>query len=140
MNLRYQDNCRHIPWDKVPLILERVGMSFVEPEKHKQSFEASYASVFVFDNSNLIGFGRLLSDGIRQSAIYDIAVDPAYQGYKIGTEIVLRLMSKTPSCNFILYASPGKEGFYTKLNFKKMKTGMAYFANPERMQDEGFVE
>lgn len=42
--------------------------------------------------------------------------------------------------NFILYASPGKEGFYKKLNFKRMKTGMAYFTNPRRMVDGGFVE
>ncbi|MFV0468947.1 MAG: hypothetical protein ACK5MK_08495 [Dysgonomonas sp.] len=49
-------------------------------------------------------------------------------------------MAKTPQCNFILYASPGKETFYKKLNFKKMKTGMALFFNPIRMTDNVFVE
>lgn len=115
-------------------------MSFTEPAKHRLSFENSYASVFVFDDKKMIGFGRMISDGVRQSALYDIAIDPNYQGMGIGKEIVEKLMIKTPGCNFILYASPGKEGFYRKLDFKKMKTGMALFSDPERMLDGGFIE
>ena len=115
-------------------------MSIVDTEKHRISFEASHSVIFVLDDTLLIGFGRMISDGVRQSALYDIAVDPAYQGHKIGQEIVTRLMANTPDCNFILYASPGKEGFYKKLNFKRMKTGMACFTNPQRMIDGGFVE
>ncbi len=88
----------------------------------------------------MIGFGRLISDGVRQSALYDVAVDPDYQGLRIGRKIVEHLMLKTPDCNFILYASPGKEDFYLKLNFKKMRTGMALFSNPKRMVDRGFIE
>ena len=140
MDLRYQHNCDNIEWKKVPYLLEMVGMSFTEADKHKISFEASYAVVFVFDGDELIAFGRMLSDGVRQSAIYDVAVNPAYQGQKIGQEIVNKLIVATPDCNFILYASPGKEGFYKKLNFKRMKTGMALFSNPQRMIDRGFIE
>ena len=40
----------------------------------------------------------------------------------------------------MLYASPGKEKFYEKLNFRKMKTGMALFLNTEKMQMKGFIE
>jgi hypothetical protein len=36
--------------------------------------------------------------------------------------------------------SPGKEKFYEKENFKRMKTGMALFINGERMQRNGFTE
>ncbi|WP_165025965.1 GNAT family N-acetyltransferase [Dysgonomonas sp. ZJ279] len=140
MNLRYQDNCQNIPWQRVPILLNKVGMSFTDADKHRISFESSYSVIFVFDENELIGFGRILSDGVRQSAVYDIAVDPSYQGKKIGLEIVEKLIATTPDCNFILYASPGKEGFYKKLNFKKMKTGMALFSNPQRMVDGGFIE
>ena len=140
MNLLYKADCENVPWEKVPLLLHKVGMASTDVEKHKISFEASYSAIFVFDGTDLIGFGRMISDGIRQSALYDIAVEPTYQGQKIGQEIVKRLMETTPDCNFILYASPGKEGFYHKLNFRRMKTGMALFANPERMTDGVFVE
>lgn len=140
MNFIFQDNCENIPWEKVPLLLQKVDMSFSTPDTHRISFESSYAVIFVFDGKELIGFGRIISDGVRQSAVYDIAIEPSYQGKGIGKEIMTRLTQATPECNFILYASPGKELFYKKLGFKKMKTGMAFFANLQRMTDDVFVE
>lgn len=96
--------------------------------------------MFAFDNDKLIGFGRAISDGIRQAAIYDIAVLPEYQGKNIGRTIVSNILKCIPKCNFILYASPGKKGFYEKLNFKRMKTGMALFYDAEKMHARGFIE
>lgn len=140
MKLRYQENCKNIDWEKVRSLLREVGMSFVDADKHQLSFENSFSVIFVFDNKELIGIGRCISDGVRQSALYDIAVDPKYQGHGIGKEIVTKLMSSTPACNFILYASPGKEDFYRKLGFKKTKTGMILFSDLSRMTDSDFVE
>lgn len=140
MELTYKENCTDIEWEKVPELLQKVGMSFVDTEKHRISFENSYAVVFVFDEKKMIGLGRSISDGIRQSALYDIAIDPTYQGYGIGRKIVDLLLNATPGCNFVLYASPGKEDFYRKLGFKKMKTGMMLFADPIKMEDGVFVD
>lgn len=140
MNLIYKENTEAVDWNLVPSLLQKVEMSFVEAAKHKISFENSWAVVFVYDNDKMIGFGRSISDGIRQSALYDIAIDPDYQGYGIGRGIIERLIRKTPECNFILYASPGKEGFYQKIGFSKMKTGMALFLDPKKMLDKGFIE
>lgn len=140
MDLIYKEDLKGIDWESVPRLLEKVSMSFTDVSKHRISFENSYATIFVIEDDRIIGFGRMISDGVRQSALYDIAIDPDYQGMGIGRKIVESLMLKTPTCNFILYASPGKEDFYRKLNFKKMKTGMALFSNPERMVDGGFIE
>lgn len=140
MKLAYQTTCDRIDWNRVVILLKEGGMSYSTPEIHQKTFEVSYAVLFVYDGNTLIGMGRILSDGFRQSAIYDIVVDPKYQGLGIGRDIVNRLMDSTPNCNFILYASPGKESFYTTLGFKKMKTGMVLFANKERMDDNLFVE
>lgn len=140
MEFRYQEICENIEWKEVPLLLSQVGMSTTTADKHRLSFENSYAVVFVFDQDRLIACGRMISDGVRQAAVYDVAVNPTYQGRKIGKEIMNRLLAKASGCNVILYASPGKEDFYRKLNFKKMKTGMALFANSERMKNSDFVE
>lgn len=140
MNLRYQDNCQYINWVEVALLLDKTGMASTDPDVHRISFEGSAGVIFVFEQQRIIGMGRAISDGVRQAALYDIAIDPDYQGKGIGLEIVTRLMSKYPTCNFILYASPGKENFYKKLGFKKMKTGMVIFSNPERMTDSDLVE
>jgi len=115
-------------------------MSYFEGEVHKKAFENSHTVVFVFDDDKLIGFGRAISDGVYQAAIYDIAVLPEYQGKKVGSTIIDSILKCVPKCNVILYASPGKEKFYDKMNFRKMRTGMALFVNNEKMQMKGFIE
>ena len=40
----------------------------------------------------------------------------------------------------ILYANPGKEGFYKKLGFLPMRTAMAVFQNQEKAIEGGLVE
>jgi ribosomal protein S18 acetylase RimI-like enzyme len=96
--------------------------------------------VFVYDDLQLIGFGRAISDGFIQAAIYDVAVLPSYQGHNIGRQIIDKIIESLPGCNFILYAAPGKERFYEKLNFRRMKTAMALFVNHETMTNRGFTE
>ena len=140
MNLRLQLDTANINWDLVVEILQKVGMAYYAPEIHKRAFSNSQVVVFVFDEENLVGFGRAISDGEYQAAIYDVAVRPDCQGKGIGKMIVRTIIEKIPNCNFILYASPGKEQFYEKENFKRMKTGMALFMNGERMQRNGFTE
>lgn len=140
MNIKIQTNCLNINWYEVRNILKTVGMSYVDSDIHKKSFENSYTVVFVFDNENLIGFGRAISDGVRQSAIYDVATLPEYQGKGIGRLIIENIIKNTPTCNFILYASPGKEGFYEKLGFKRLKTGMGLFIDMEGMKNRNFIK
>ncbi|MDF2474242.1 MAG: hypothetical protein K0R21_2024 [Anaerocolumna sp.] len=139
MNLKIQNNCIGIDWNQVTQIIASVGMSNCEPEIHKQAFENSYTVVFVFDHDTLIGFGRAISDGIRNAAIYDVAVLPEYQGNKIGKMIIETILQSTPNCNFLLFASPGKESFYEKFNFSKLKTGMALFTDAENKRNRGII-
>ena len=140
MNLKIQYNCLNIDWNYVSEILKKVGMAYFEGETHKKAFENSHTVIFAFDNDKLIGFGRAISDGTYQAAIYDVAVLPEYQGEHVGSSIVNAILKCIPQCTFILYASPGKEIFYEKLNFKKMKTGMALFNNEQKMQEKGFIQ
>ncbi len=140
MNLRLQLDTTNINWDLVVDILQKVGMGYHTPEIYKRAFNNSHTVVFIFDEENLVGFGRALSDGEYQAAIYDVAVLPNYQRKGIGKMIIQTIVENIPNCNFILYASPGKERFYEKENFKRMKTGMALFINSERMHKSGFIE
>lgn len=140
IDLSFQANTQNIDWQDVSSILQTVGMAWHIPEKEKLIFENSQAVIFFFDAKRLIGFGRAISDTVAQAAIYDIAVKPEYQGKGIGKMIIKKIVEQLPSCNFILYASPGKEDFYRKLNFSKMKTGMALFVDEERKRERGFIE
>ncbi|MEQ8199621.1 MAG: GNAT family N-acetyltransferase [Clostridiaceae bacterium] len=140
MELKIQYSCLNINWNYVSQILKKVGMAYFKGEIHKKAFENSHTVIFVFDGDKLVGFGRAISDGVYQAAIYDVAVLPEYQGKSVGRTIVNGILERIPQCNVILYASPGKENFYEKLNFRKMKTGMALFRNAERMKKRGFIE
>jgi len=140
MDFIIQRNCKNIDWNLVPIILELGGMGFHEASVHQKAFENSASVVFIFNQSKLVGFGRAISDGAYQAAIYDVAVLPNYQGKGIGRIIINAIVQSLPGCNFILYASPGKDKFYEKLNFRRLKTGMGLFINAERMHNKGMLE
>jgi hypothetical protein len=73
----------------------------------------------------------------------DFSLFSLHSGHKHqtgGRMIMKNILSKLKYCNVILYASPGKEGFYQKFGFRKMKTGMAQFIKSESMQERGFTE
>jgi GNAT superfamily N-acetyltransferase len=140
MEIKIKQDCAGVDWKAVAEILKLAGMAHHEPEMHKKAFEASHTVVFVYQAGRLIGFGRAISDGVYQAALYDFAVLPEFQGKGIGGAILQTVMSGIPHCNAILYASPGKEGFYQKCGFRKMKTGMARFLKGESMRERGFTE
>jgi ribosomal protein S18 acetylase RimI-like enzyme len=129
-----------VDWRKVSETLKRVGMSHGDPDLHRKAFENSQTTVFVYHGDQLIGFGRAISDGVYQAAIYDVAIVPEFQRRGIGAAVIREILARLSHCNVILYASPGKEGFYRKLGMRKMKTGMALFLNAEEKKEKGFTE
>ena len=131
MDLEIKTDCSGIDWVEVRDLLKNVGMAYREPEVHRRAFEASHTTVFVFRDPRLIGFGRAISDGEYQAAIYDVAVHPETQGMGVGKLIIEKIKESLPHCNLLLYATPGMEGFYAKLGFRLMTTGMALFTSQQ---------
>lgn len=115
-------------------------MAYEAPDVHRRAFEASHTAVFVYHATQLIGFGRAISDGACQAAVYDVAVVPEFQEKGIGTVIMKKVLERLSGCNVILYAAPGKEEFYRKMGLRKMKTGMALFRKGAAMTEKGFTE
>jgi len=140
MEVSVKQDCCGVDWKTVSETLKCVGMAYHEPEVHRKAFEASHTTVFVYHVDRLIGFGRAISDGVYQAAIYDCAILPEFQRNGIGTTIMNHILSRLSRCNIILYASPGKEGFYQKFGFRKMKTGMVHFKKSEKMKERGFTD
>lgn len=131
-----------IDWDKATEVFERapLGKRKREPEKLKLAFAASYAVVYVFDEDKLIGLGRALCDGEYQAAIYDVVLLPEYQGKSLGKELMTKLCEQLPVGNIVLYAVPGREGFYEKCGFKKMRTAMAILNPSMSSPESGYLE
>ncbi len=140
MEIEVKKDCIGVDWRKVSETLKSVGMAYYKPDEHRKAFEASHTTVFIYQAEQLIGFGRAISDGVCQAAVYDYAVLSELQGKGVGKIIMNNILSELSHCNIILYASPGKEGFYQTHGFRRMKTGMARFTKSESMRERGFTE
>jgi len=140
MDLTIQKNTENIDWEEVKSLLIRTDMAAYPTEKHRQAFENSTKVIFVFHGDILIGCGRLLSDFAYQSVIYDVAVDVDSQGKGIGKKIMRELLEGEEDKNILLYATPGKEGFYKKFGFLSAKTGMCRFVHVASAKEKGFID
>ena len=91
------------------------------PEELISTIENSWFSVCAFHSDKLVGFGRMLSDGLLHAVLFDVIVLPDYQRMGIGTEIMNRLLQK---CNthkirdIQLFCAEYKESFYEKFGFR----------------------
>ncbi len=77
-----------------------------------------------FDNEQMIGMGRAISDNVSDAYIQDIVVLDEYRGHGIGGEIVKLLIRelKAKGIDWIaLVGEPGTEKFYSRFGFKPLK-------------------
>jgi len=112
MGVDVKQDCAEVDWKAVSETLKRVGMAYYEPDMHRKAFEASHTTVFVYHAGQLIGFGRAISDGAYQAAIYDCAVLPEFQGKGIGTTILKNILPRISTAT----------SFYTRHQEKKDST------------------
>lgn len=138
--IRVQTTCAGTDWVQVRELLKSVEMGHHEPEIHQKAFTNSYAVIFLLQDDRLLGMGRAVSDGVYQAGLYDIAVLQEFQGRGFGRLILEKLMKRLHGMNVILYANPGRSGFYEKFGFRTLRTGMIRFTNPDRMAALGFIE
>ena len=84
--------------------------------------------ISAWDGSRLVGFGRVLTDYVFRASIWDVIVDRAYQGQKIGTEIVRRILDHpTVQQVELFWLCTRRPGFYERLGFSaKEQTGMVW--------------
>lgn len=103
-------------------------------------FGNSLYKCFVRESGRLVAVGRVLADGIDCAYLCDVAVHPDYQGHGLGKQVIQTLAKLSKGHKkIILYANPGKEGFYQKLGFKPMNTAMAIFENQDHALDIGLI-
>lgn len=130
-----------VDWDELSTLYRIAPLGEKKPGDLRVSFGNSRYVCLAYDGERLAGAGRALADGVDCSYICDVAVHPQYQGQGLGKEIILRLRELSAGHRkIILYASPGKEGFYAALGFRRMRTAMAIFRNPESAQAGGLIE
>jgi ribosomal protein S18 acetylase RimI-like enzyme len=130
-----------IDWAELSELHRIAPLGNKSAEHLKLAYSNSMFKCFVLQDGALIGAGRAVADGIDASYLCDIVVHPACQGQGIGQALVRKLTELSAGHDkIILYANPGKEGFYRKLHFGRMLTAMARFADQDSAIRRGLVE
>ncbi|SEN81842.1 GNAT family N-acetyltransferase [Lihuaxuella thermophila] len=113
---------------------------WTNPLSEEQLYRAisqSWYTLSVYAVEQLVGFGRIISDGIYQALLCDVIVLPGYQNRGIGKNIVQRLLHKCQSNQIVmvlLFSAKGKADFYKKFGFVERSAdapGMWWHGFPE---------
>ncbi|MCR4377632.1 MAG: GNAT family N-acetyltransferase [Rhodospirillales bacterium] len=141
MEYVWTDRIKNIDWDELSALYKLAPLGDKKAADLETVFTNSMFKLFVHQNGKLVGAGRALADGVDCSYICDVAVLPNHQGAGLGKEIVTRLLKLSQGHKkIILYSVPGKEPFYKKLGFDRMRTAMAIFQNQKQAKERGYVD
>lgn len=131
MKISLSSSIENIEWSRMKDIYHSVGWKNHDEEKIKKVFQSSNVVAIAYDENKIVGFGRALSDGVFNAAIYDVVIDEQYQNKGIGQKIIENLLAQLKDISCVhLISTAGNEEFYRKAGFRKMKTGMARYLNP----------
>lgn len=140
MPITWTDQLDSIDWSELSALYLAAPLGNKSPANLQTVFTNSMFRCFVRENGKLVGVGRVLADGVDCAYICDIAVLPSHQGTGLGKQIVRHLVDLSRGHRkIILYAVPGKEGFYRKLGFKRMTTAMAIFDDQAGALARGYI-
>jgi GNAT superfamily N-acetyltransferase len=104
------------------------GLSAMSPEGARLGLPASWCSVCLRHDGELVGMGRVVGDGGLFLFVVDIAVAPAWQGKGLGRRIMQALMdevrARAPSRTMVgLIANGTAHQIYEKFGFRLVAPG-----------------
>lgn len=140
MTLEWKRSADGIDWEELSALYRAAPLGEKSPLHLQKVFSNSMFQCFVYESKKLVAAGRALADGADCSYICDIAVLPSHQGTGLGKQVVSHLVGMSRDHKkIILYAVPGKEPFYRKFGFLRMKTAMALFENQQQQVERGYL-
>jgi ribosomal protein S18 acetylase RimI-like enzyme len=140
MTLEWKHSTDGVNWEELSALYRAAPLGEKNAEYLQKVFSNSMFKCFVYENARLVAAGRALADGADCSYICDIAVLPTYQGTGLGKQVVSHLVERSRGHKkIILYAVPGKEPFYKKFGFLRMRTAMAIFENQQKHLERGYL-
>jgi GNAT superfamily N-acetyltransferase len=97
--------------------------------------------VTAWDGTMLIGFARATSDGVYRATIWDVVVDPNYQGAGIGRKLVQTLIThpRLSRVERIYLMTTNQQAFYERIGFTENQTTTMVLHN-QPLEMPAFVE
>jgi predicted GNAT family N-acyltransferase len=130
--INIKENIKNV--EEFNLLYDDVGWGAYDEKITQKALDNTFYSVSVYDDNKIVGYGRIIGDTICFLYIQDIMVKPEYQGNKIGTMIMNKLLEKineikqeNPDLRVYLGASKNREEFYEKFGFiKRIDADLGY--------------
>ena len=119
-------------WARLADVMARAPLKSRDPGALARAYANSFAAAFAWHGGTLIGGARAVSDGVYYATIFDVAVDPDWQGIGVGRRLVQDLIERLPVEKIFLTSVPGKQGFYGRLGFLRQTNAMGWYAAPLR--------
>jgi len=120
-DFRLVSNPKELDMEDLSRLLDSSGMRARDRERMLIAINGSTEVIAVYlVSGELIGFGRLVSDGSYYGTIWDIAVDPNYQKCGIGAAIVTTLLKTSRRLGLYmvgLFTALHNRQFYEDLGF-----------------------
>ena len=136
----WKEEINNINWDELAYLYKIAPLGEKDLKDLKTVFSNSRYVYFIYNEDKLIGAERALADGVDCAYICDVAIHPEYQAKGLGSKIISKLIEGSKGHKkILLYAVPGKEKFYARFGFKKMRTAMAIFENQEQAMQWGLI-
>lgn len=88
-----------------------------------EAFKNSYY-ILAYNEHQLIGFARAISDQHFYTGIYDVVVNPDFQGKGIAKNMMNHLVEKFKGTYFFLTYTDGNRAFYEKCGFQDNNQSM----------------
>lgn len=140
MTLEWKHTADAVDWNELSNLYRLAPLGDKPPALLQTVFGNSLFKCFVYEGGAMVAAGRALADGADCSYICDIAVMPSHQGTGLGKQVVQHLVEASRGHKkIILYAVPGREPFYRKFGFLRMKTAMAIFQNQAQQLERGYL-
>jgi ribosomal protein S18 acetylase RimI-like enzyme len=140
MTVTWSDSLDTVDWTELSDLYRKAPLGDKPPERLKTVFSNSMFRRFAYEDGVLVAAGRALADGADCSYICDVAILPSHQGRGLGNALIAQLVELSRGhAKIILYAVPGREGFYARHGFRRMTTAMAVFAEPEQAAARGYL-
>ena len=130
-----------VDWDEMSELYRIAPLGTKSADWLRTAYANSMFKCIALDDGKIVAAGRAVADGVDCSYLCDIVVHPAHQGSGLGKTLIQSLVDLSAGHRkIILYAVPGREPFYAKFGFRRMKTAMAIFADPVKAAADGYTQ
>lgn len=136
-------DCRHIQFQNSRAVIDLEQLhklfqaaAFWAKDRRPQELAIAIANsdpvITVWDHDRMIGFARATSDGIYRATIWDVVIDPAYQGLGLGRKLVETVIAhpKVNPVERVYLMTTHQQEFYKRIGFTENPTTTMVLHSP----------